>query len=492
MPIKFNIIISFSSQDNQPMHEGEKGWVDNFHRFLNTLLGQLLKEKPQIIIKSDQDDHSEESYKDAILIIPILSPVFLKSEVLSNGLRNFIKVWKDKGEAIQSSSSRILKVIKSPVEADKSLPELKDILGYDFYQIDPHSGDLQEFNRFFGKEAEKSYWMKLVDIAYDIYKHLITVDPELGNLTRVDTSEKKAVYLAITGRDLINQHDIIKRELQRHGYKVKPDHTYPIEVNELKKMVKEDLKQCEMSIHMIGEDYGLKPPNTDESYVDIVNKAATEYSVEVVREDPKSDFRRIIWLIPTLDNISERQKLFIENMKSDADSLENAEIFQVNLQNLRSIIRQELIAPKEKKQEDEIEDETGVSTIYLICDKQDVQECKPLADLLEKQGFKVLSTEFEGNLLDLRYLHQQNLRRCDGSIIYCGKAKEEWMKTKLQDILKAPGLGRKKPLKAKAIYIGTEREISEKHLKDEEAMILGKSGKLDPENLKPFLTKLEN
>ncbi len=133
-----------------------------------------------------------------------------------------------------------------------------------------------------------------------------------------------------------------------------------------------------------------------------------------------------------------------------------------------------------------------MSTIYLICDKQDVQECKPLADLLEKQGFKVLSTEFEGNLLDLRYLHQQNLRRCDGSIIYCGKAKEEWMKTKLQDILKAPGLGRKKPLKAKAIYIGTERDISEKHLKDEEAMILGKSGKLDPENLKPFLTKLEN
>ena len=173
MPTKHHIIISFSSQDNEPIHEGERGWVDNFRRFLDTLLGQLLKEKPQIIIKSDQDDHAAESYQDAILTIPILSPAFVKSEVLGNGLRNFIKVWKNKGETIQNGSSRILKVIKSPVEADQSLPELKNILGYDFYQIDAHSGDIQEFNRFFGMEAEKSYWMKLVDVAYDIYKHRI-------------------------------------------------------------------------------------------------------------------------------------------------------------------------------------------------------------------------------------------------------------------------------------------------------------------------------
>ncbi len=108
-----------------------------------------------------------------------------------------------------------------------------------------------------------------------------------------------------------------------------------------------------------------------------------------------------------------------------------------------------------------------------------------------QQGYKVVSPSYEGDLVDLRYIHQENLRRCDASIIYFGSSTEDWIKTKLQDLLKAPGFGRIKPMKAKAVYIRGEKEgVDLDQFEKNNAMVLGKNGSFSPDHLKPFLTKL--
>jgi hypothetical protein len=58
---------------------------------------------------------------------------------------------------------------------------------------------------------------------------------------------------------------------------------------------------------------------------------------------------------------------------------------------------------------------------------------------------------FEGELLELRQKHIENLRNLDGAIIYKGKANDYWVRMKALDLLKAPGFGRKKPILGKAI-----------------------------------------
>jgi hypothetical protein len=53
----------------------------------------------------------------------------------------------------------------------------------------------------------------------------------------------------------------------------------------------------------------------------------------------------------------------------------------------------------------------------------------------------------------LQQYHIDNLKLCDAVLIYYGQAQQMWAQVKLQDLIKLPGLGRKQPLLAKAIYL---------------------------------------
>jgi hypothetical protein len=298
---------------------------------------------------------------------------------------------------------------------------------------------------------------------------------------------------------MVIQRDIIKRELIRHGYRVLPQHTLSKEVGQLESQVREDLHKCRLSIHLIGEDYGYKPKGSDISVVDIQNKIASNHTYEILEHNKTSEkvnnFSRLIWVSPDLKNVSERQNIFIEDLKSDAAALEEAEVLQITLQELKAIIREELVTGGRFSRGKR---DVGISKvgeekskiIYLIQDKSDTKNSNVIKEYLDKSGYKVVSPVYEGDLVDIRYVHQENLRRCDASIIYFGNAKEAWIKTKLQDLLKAPGFGREKKLQAKAVYFEGDKEVDLSHYEKNKAMVLGKNGEFKPEHLAPFLTKL--
>ena len=130
--------------------------------------------------------------------------------------------------------------------------------------------------------------------------------------------------------------------------------------------------------------------------------------------------------------------------------------------------------------------------IYLITDKEDEVYCKGLKDYLSKSGYKVLSPAFEGDLADIRYIHNENLKRCDGSIIFYGNTTNDWIHTKLSDLLKAPGLGRYKPLQAKAIYLTGKKNIDIDYFVKNKTLVLGNNGDFVPEHLDPFIAKLKD
>ncbi|HCX22947.1 MAG TPA: hypothetical protein DHN29_13585 [Cytophagales bacterium] len=280
-----------------------------------------------------------------------------------------------------------------------------------------------------------------------------------------------------------------------------PQHTLPKEVSQLEHQVAEDLHKCRLSIHLIGEDYGYKPRGSEISVVDIQNRIASNHTYDMVDYNKtakdKKPFSRLIWVSPELKNVTERQKIFIEDLKSDAAALEEAEVLQIPLQELKSIIREELVTGGRFNREQreiagyEHDSTHGSKVIYLIQDKSDVRDAKLLREFLEGSGYKVVSPSYSGDLVDIRYIHQENLRRCDASIIYFGNAKEAWIRTKLQDLLKAPGFGRQKKLVAKAVYFDGPKSVDMDHYEKNNAMILGNNGGFKPEHLKPFLTKLE-
>lgn len=498
------IALIYSETDDAMIEGGVKGWVSNFHKFLSTLMYQITRENPEIKLITESN-FSISELDDYNVILAVLTPNLVKEKVIVSALNSHCKQLKSKSGLVADGVARIFKVLKRPFDPDQYLEELEDLLTYDFYLVDPLTGDPQEFTRFFGNDAERSYWMKLVDMAYDINHVLHAKEIEAGSGTYETIPREKTVYLASTGVDMVIQRDIIKRELIRHGYKVLPDHSLPKEAKALDRMVRDDLDRCRLSIHLVGEDYGYKPRGSELSVVDMQNRIASDHTYQMVEKNKKAKdkdknlFSRLIWVSPELKNVTERQKIFIEDLKSDAAALEEAEVLQISLQELKTIIREELVTGGRfnvrkniKGLDSEIKDDNS-KMIYLIADKRDVSEIDDIQTYLKKQGFNVVSPSYEGDLVDLRYIHQENLRRCDASIIYFGQATEDWIKTKLQDLLKAPGFGREKPLTAKAVYFNGQKDVDMEHYKKNNAMVLGNNGgTFTPEHLKPFLTKIES
>lgn len=501
MELNNKIYLCYSEEDNRSVEKGLKGWVSNFYKFLTTFLSQISDVEKEVILLPDEEI-ARADFDTAAAVIVICTENLAHSGDCVSKLKEFGARAKASGNLFVGEVPRIFKVHKRPFnEPMECLADFEGFISYDFYMIDPLTGEAHEFTRFFGGDAERSYWMKLVDMAYDLDHVLKGASVPDARQEAPDVPRDNTVYLASTGVDMVIRRDIIKRELIRHGYKVLPQRTLPKDVALLEQQVKEDLANCRLSIHLVGEDYGYKPEGSDFSVVDIQNRIAAAHTQEMLEHNEtameKRPFSRLIWVSPDLNNVSERQKIFIENLKSDAGATEEAEVLQTPLSDLKAIIREELVTGGrfKKRMENEARsrhDGQDGKVIYLIQDKRDTGEIATIKNCLEEKGYLVVTPSYEGDLKNIRDAHHENLRICDASIIYFGGTGESWIKTKLQDLLKAPGFGRKKSMRAKAVYFEDDKEVDLDHYKKNNALVLGMNGQFKPEHLNPFLNKLEN
>lgn len=473
MNFDVDVLITFAQKDNETASRNDNGWVTHFRKFLELMLQQVLGQKPNILLKDEFDSVTASTMDNVAVVVAILSKDFVQSGRCLDTLESFNKI------AANSKANRVFKVMKSPLVLQEQPPKLRDLLGYDMFQIDTETGLMKEYSDFFSQEAEKQYWMKMVDLAYDINESLLFLregtKSEVKNLFR-----RKTIYLAETGHDISVQRNIIKRELQRHGYLVLPRTTLPNNAAELERIVKKDLEECSLSIHLVGSAYGEIPEGGDRSVVDIQNRLAAELST--LKRQNKEDFSRLIWISPNLKNASDRQRAFIDNIRRDIEAQEGAEILQNPLEDFKNIMREELLDAQDK----EYEDYHG-KAIYLVHDRIDEREVLPFKEAIEKSGFKVLLPAFEGDLLDVRKQHIENLRNFDGAIIFKGKVNDQWVRMKVLDLLKAPGFGRKKPIKGKAILSSSQPTTTMESFKSQNVTLISGEQPKSIESLKVFL-----
>ena len=249
MAYDIDILISFAEKDNVTGQKNDIGWVTQFKKFIELMLYQVLGEKSNIVLKSEFDDFTSTNLNNAAVLVTILSKEFAQSGRCLDMVESYYKATTD------TKIGRVFKVLKSPLTGQEQPPRLRELLGYDMYQVDNETGMMKEYADFFSQEAEKQYWMKMVDLVYDIHETLITLKgqakAEVKNLYK-----RKTIYLAETGHDLSIQRNVIRRELQRHGYVVLPIGMLPNREDLLERAVRKDLEECSLSIHLIGSAYG--------------------------------------------------------------------------------------------------------------------------------------------------------------------------------------------------------------------------------------------
>ena len=111
-------------------------------------------------------------------------------------------------------------------------------------------------------------------------------------------------------------------------------------------------------------------------------------------------------------------------------------------------------------------------------------------DAIKRSGYHVILPIFEGELLELRKHHIENLKNLDAAIIYKGKVNEQWVRMKVLDLLKAPGFGRKKPIIGKAIF--TDSEINTDNYLQQNINVYTGGNDQYSESVKNFVADLSN
>lgn len=491
MNFENDIFISYAHIDDQPLTKEQKGWISAFHESLDAFVAQYLGRKPKIwrdLKLQGNDDFSKElieKLEKAAVLVTVLSPRYVDSKWCSKEICKFYEVVKQNGNHLVASKSRVFKVLKVPVKLEKQLPkELQALLGYEFYKLAPGSEKPREIRPEFGREAQAEYFTKVADLAYDIKALLETLKddesaPEEHHVIYPQTTvPEKTIYLAETTADLSDERDKIKRELLQLNYTVLPDPSLPY-TPDLTKLVQENLKRCTLSIHLIGERYGIIPEGASQSVVALQNELATVHSQE------NSGFSHLIWIPVGLQAQEPRQEEFIKFLQNDVGLL------QTNLEELKTIIQDKLNPPQKILEPVVTEAGTG-RQVYLIYDQRDCDVIEPLYEYLDSQKFSVIIPSLEGDETQVRQDHQDKLRQCDAVLIYWGNINELWLQRKLRDLQKIPGYGRSKPMLIQAIYISEPQTIQKQRIRvDNDVLVIENFEAFSPDLLKPFLAKID-
>ena len=452
MSKKTDIFVYFDVQDNQPDEHNKTGWITNFNKFLTSMVGQIARFEPQVQMSKEGSIPKPEDLKDTVAFVFVASPASIGSGNLARVLENFKSAALNTDPSKSKiTASRIFKVLKAPIPQAEQPEIIRAYVGYELYDFDITTGAAQEIKDFFSRNAEQSYWLKLVDLAYDISEVLMSfqeVEIKQGG------TETKKIYLAETGPELHTQRNIIKRELQRSGFEVLPRESLP--ANNAKDFIADNLKNSDLSVHLLGDKI-LRQNGEDVG--EIQNEIASEYLKEKGKD---LDFSRLIWISPYFSITSDEQQSYLEKLRRDVEETGNTEIFQTPFEDFKSIVRRILTESSVSEFMEVEESKDKRPKIYIVYEKSDEASLINLSNHLESKGFEVLKPSFSGSLIDIRQQHINHLVNFDGVIVLFGSVNEFWVKMKLLDILKSPGFGRLKSLKNMAVMARAGKKFDTK------------------------------
>jgi len=498
-----DVFISYAHLDNPELVEGHRGWVADFHRALEIRVSQLLGATPDIwrdpkLKGSDFFENTlVERLKHVAALISVMSPRYLKSDWTRRELMEFWKNADQSGGMLVHGNSRVFKIVKTPVPLEAQPPELQQVLGYDFYRVDPETGRTHELDQVFGPEAQRDFWMKIDDVAHDLSALLECLHQDEKAGTAAEPTAR--VFLAEVTSDLQAEYDAIRRDLQEQGCVVLPTRPLPLQGQDLDDFVREEMDRCQMSIHLIGRNNGIVPEGAASSITELQNEYA-------VRRAASGNFPRLLWMPPQLSSADLRQQIFIDHVRSDGRILNGADLLETSFEELRTVLRGRLemmrqpappaAAPSAVPASPATATATGAgdgfARLYFVCDQRDLEAVGPWPAFLFDEGLEVIPSVFEGDESEVREYHEESLRDCDGVLIFYGSGNELWLRRKLREVQKIAGYGRSRPMRAVGICVAPPMSPAKAQFRTHEAMILGQPDGFAPDPLRSFVERMKD
>jgi hypothetical protein len=341
------------------------------------------------------------------------------------------------------------------------------LLGYEFFEFDANSGRVREF----GGDQDRNYFLHIDDLAHDIAASMGAVSSVAAPVSAA------SVYLAETSSDMRAERDTIRKDLLEHGYRVLPDAPLRLETGALQEAVREQLMRCRMSVHLTGRHYGVVPEGDDRSVVELQFDLAGE------RASSDSSFRRIVWKPAGLEASTDRQRVFVARLESQAMTMANLDLLEVSLEDLKRMVSSQLQAAAAPPP---AAAPAAGALVYVIFDRRDADGARDICDYMFEHGLEVATPLWEGDPAEIRSYHEDSLASCDAALIYYGETSEAWVRTQIHSFMKSRA-GRSKPLTA-AVVMGPPQSGAKARFRTHSVgFVLDATTQPAVEVLKPFV-----
>ncbi len=187
----------------------------------------------------------------------------------------------------------------------------------------------------------------------------------------------------------------------------------------------------------------------------------------------------------------ERQQQLIDRLRGDSRSTAGRDFLERPLEDLRTAIT--ACFSKEQKPQSETSRAvaaSGLPKLYLIYEKPDADAVAPYADFLFKD-FEVIHPAFGGDEAELREDHEENLRNCDGVLIFYGSSNDCWLRRKLREVQKSAGYGRTKAAPPVGICLIGPKTPEKERYRTHEAIVIAQWDGVAPDSMRPFVDALK-
>ena len=483
-----DVFISYSHIDNQPFGDPGGGWVEIFHEhlqnFVNVHIGrrtQVWRDK-RLTGAEIFSDEIEQQLRSSAVLVSVISPAYLRSEWCNRELVGFTKAAQDRGSLRVGNLQRVVKVLRLPVERSALPPLLDEVLGAQFYRVDPASERARDLLLDPAGDARQVFRARVDDVAHDLSRLLGAMATSGGAVAAAPPAPAgDTVFLAWTTGDLTEEREKLRRELEARNYRVVPTGAPPLDAAGVRESVLAALREAKIAIHLIGALYGFVPEGEERSIIEL-------QSDEALYQASNSAAARIFWLAPNAQPQDRRLSVLVDRLQKQSPQDGRFDLLaNQTIEDLKTLVLDRLNpAPKAAP----VAVTAASALVYLMCDQLDRATVAPMQDFLFDQSLEVRLPLFDGDSEQIREEHYETLKECDGVLIFWGKAKEGWLRTMLRDLNKVFGLGRTGPYKAASLYLADLSDPNKQSFRTREVSIIRPDRDFEPAVLRPFVAQL--
>jgi hypothetical protein len=406
---------------------------------------------------TDLDSNTREAIDASSLMLILFSRNWVHRLRCRKELEYFINRWRGDGESLRQ---RIFVAHKNYVEkkeypalfATESIP--RDT-GFDFFKFD---GQLEPGNErlYFdpqrqsqtseyaqiASELGRSLWLRARNCLRTDRRRVVT---SATPLVQQASPGGYTIYLAKPGPDMLKEYRRIARELCERGFSIIPREDQEIPTDQsAPTFIDEALKGANISVHLIGADYGYAPTNSDR----IVGLQLARAAARMGGQNKSFDkFHRIIWaprfvadleFHDRLDNLApfrlDGDKVIESDNLSDFDDFLRNHIRPAPRQdNLRAASVMSL--PEEKP---------GEKKVYVYHCEEDSQLAADLAVALQELHLHIepILPALQGPPREIERFHRERLIECDAVVLCWANASEVWVRAHSNQLKDWRALGR--------------------------------------------------